>query len=77
MRESADDKARRYLTEGRVIITSVAGEHIRATCRGDGEIHRVEIHGDDRQCTCLARGRCSHIAAVNLVTATNHREDHR
>ncbi len=77
MRENAAEKAKRYLCEGRVIITSVAGEHIRATCRGDGELHHVEIHGDDRRCTCLARGRCSHIAAVGLVTATNHREDHR
>jgi len=78
MRESAETKARRYLTEGRLIVTVVAGDHVTATCRGDGEIHRLEVHGDDRQCSCLARSRCSHLIALGLVTATHRtREDHR
>ncbi len=39
MRENAAVKARRYLTEGRVIITAVSDSHVAASVRGDGAIY--------------------------------------
>ncbi len=40
-REDAAAKARRYLGEGRLTVTKVAGDLVRATCRGDGEGYRL------------------------------------
>lgn len=37
-RESAAEKARRYLTEGRLTIHEVTWDTIRATCRGSGAV---------------------------------------
>jgi len=69
-REAADMKARRYLTEGRVLVTGVSGDTVNAVVRGDAALHRV--HYDPRRgwrCTCPALGRCSHLQAVGLVVA--------
>ena len=74
MRENAQQKARRYLGEGRLIIRRVDGPHVLAHCRGDGVLHRVEVHDDHGTCTCDARGRCSHLLAVGLVTATTRKD---
>ena len=68
-RESAANKARRYLTEGRVTIDTVRSYHVRAVVRGDGAVWRVRVDGLDRTCTCPAQGLCAHILAVGLVTA--------
>lgn len=69
-REAADMKARRYLTEGRVLVTGVSGDTVNAVVRGDAALHRVQC---DRRwgwrCSCPAVGRCSHLLAVGLVTA--------
>ena len=35
MRESAQAKGRRLLTEGRLVVNLVNGHRIEATCRGD------------------------------------------
>ncbi len=40
-REDAVAKARRYLAEGRLLVTGVSGDHVTAACRGDGEIYRL------------------------------------
>ncbi len=69
MRENADAKARRYLVEGRVTITAVDGPRVLAYVRGDGAVWRCEAHGNDWVCNCPAKGRCSHLLAVGLVTA--------
>ena len=69
MRENAADKARRYLTEGRVTITAVKGPRVVAFVRGDGAVWRCEVHGSDWVCACPAKGRCAHLIAVGLVTA--------
>ena len=70
MRESAAVKAKRYLVEGRLVITQVDRHGITATCRGDGALHRCSwepVRG--WHCTCLARGRCSHLLALGSVVA--------
>jgi hypothetical protein len=71
-RENAATKARRYLCEGRLVVTEVDGETVHATCRGDGLIHSVE-HTRRRgwRCSCPAATACSHILATRLVVATN------
>lgn len=71
MRENATTKAHRYLTEGRLIVTTVVGNQATATCRGDGAIYQLEVHGDTATCTCPAKGRCAHLIALGHVTATN------
>lgn len=69
MREDAQTKARRYLTEGRLHTVEVAAETIGALCRGDGEIHRLGWNTvDDWTCSCKAMTtRCAHLLALRLV----------
>jgi len=70
MKENAAAKARRYLTEGRIIVTHVHSDITRARVRGDGAIYAVDIHGDTETCTCEAHTRhCAHLQAVRLITA--------
>jgi hypothetical protein len=71
MRESAAVKARRLLVEGRVVITRVAGLDVDALVRGDtAGFHAVAHRRGLWICDCAAVGRsCSHIQAVQLVTA--------
>ena len=69
MRENADVKARRYLAEGRLVLEVVTASAVRATVRGDGALHRVTWDRGRWACSCPARGRCSHMFAVGLVTA--------
>jgi uncharacterized Zn finger protein len=67
-RESADSKGRRYITEGRLIVTSVDGERVEATCRGQGENYRLGYQGGGWSCECPAVGLCAHLVALQLVT---------
>jgi hypothetical protein len=69
-RESIESKGRRYLLEGRLVVTRVDGDHVSACCRGDGEVYQCG-HEPDRGwwCSCPARtDQCSHLAALRLVT---------
>jgi uncharacterized Zn finger protein len=71
MRENAATKGRRLLVEGRLIVERVEGGLIAATCRGDsGAIYRLgyDPRSGEWRCTCPARGRCSHLVALMLVT---------
>ena len=69
MRESVPAKGRRLLTEGRLIVLEVSRGRVSATCRGDsGAIYRVGHDGSGWSCTCEAKGRCSHLVALMLVT---------
>lgn len=73
-RESAADKGRRLLVEGRLIVREIREDGtIVATCRGDsGEEYSLGYDSTKRQwrCTCAEmKGRCSHLCAVQLVTA--------
>jgi len=67
LRESAPDKALRYLTEGRVVIRRITPRTVMAQVRGDGEMYTVAGDPAGWSCTCPARGRCCHQLAVGLV----------
>lgn len=68
-RENVDDRARRYLTEGRVVITAAGPGHVDARVRGDGAIWTVAYRRGGWSCDCPSRGRCAHLIAVGCVTA--------
>ena len=70
MRENAYMKSRRYLVEGRVILTGIGQGIVTARVRGDGAIHDVSYSGGEWACTCPATSdQCSHCRAVRLVTS--------
>ena len=73
--ETSDMKADRLLAEGRLIVREIGNpshpRRIVAACRGDsGKIYALgyDPKADEWRCTCDARGRCSHIQALQLVT---------
>jgi uncharacterized Zn finger protein len=69
MREDYASKARRYLTEGRLTVRRADPHAITATCRGDSaEVYRVGCAHGEWFCTCPAKGRCSHMQALMLVS---------
>lgn len=68
-RESVDAKAQRYLTEGRVRILHVNDGGAHALVRGAGHLYTVDARPGTWRCTCPARRRCAHIAALELVVA--------
>jgi hypothetical protein len=83
-RENAHDKARRYLTEGRLRVLRVdPGPQMRrdaifAQCRGDsGEYFRLGYDAalGEWRCSCSARSECSHLKALKLVTTEPDKED--
>jgi hypothetical protein len=68
-RESAATKARRYLVEGRLLVTTVTDRVVVARCRGDGEIYQLAGDPGGWSCNCLAlTENCSHLIALRLVT---------
>lgn len=72
MRENAALKARRYLTEGRVIVHRVTPSLVVASCRGDGTMHRCRYEAGIWSCTCPVRSNgCAHLLAVRLVVAVD------
>lgn len=69
MREDAATKARRLLTQGRVIVTRVDGRDVTAIVRGDSaEFYSVAHRSRSCVCDCAALGRCSHVQALMLIT---------
>lgn len=71
--ENVDVKGRRLLTEGRLLVvrTGDGSGAVVATCRGDsGAVYDLGFDPKAREwrCTCEARGRCSHLVALQLVT---------
>lgn len=79
-RETAAEKARRYLAEGRLVVTVVDldCQVVRATCRGDGVLHSLGFHRRlGWWCSCPSRsGRCCHLLALRSVTAVDLPEPH-
>ena len=71
MRESLKVKGRRLLTEGRlsVMYVSLDGLSICARCKGDSGSDYMLGHSPANGwfCPCEARGRCSHLEALQLV----------
>lgn len=71
-RENAAGKARRYLTEGRVIVQAVRPGAVAATVRGDGRVYACAFLADSWACSCPAlTDQCAHLIAVRLVTAVD------
>lgn len=71
MRENVDTKGRRLLAEGRLTVVCVDGKKIIAECKGDSaEIYHLGWDPNEREwrCTCIARGKCSHLVALQLIT---------
>ncbi len=69
MRENAAAKARRLLSEGRLDVRKVEADEIAAYVRGDSaEVYSVGYTPAGWYCDCSARGRCSHVMALQLVT---------
>jgi uncharacterized Zn finger protein len=70
-RENVNDKAERYLREGRLRVVRVDGNLIVAKCRGGGIIYDLGFDPKLQQyrCTCPARGPCAHLVALQRVTA--------
>lgn len=68
-RESVEAKARRYLNEGRVCVVHADEGYLEAFCRGAGEFYAVVYTREGWHCFCPSRGRCAHLAAVQLVSA--------
>jgi uncharacterized Zn finger protein len=71
-RKAPPTKAASLLAEGRLTVTGVDGERIAATCQGDTGVWQLSWQrGRGWRCTCPALGfgrRCSHLAALMLVT---------
>ena len=66
-REIIEAKARRYLAEGRLVVT---GDQVTAVCHGDtGAYDLGHTPGRGWWCSCPVRtDRCSHLAALWLIT---------
>ena len=68
-RETTHAKAARYLAEARLTVLRLDGDHVAATCRGSGELHRGG-HDPARGWwrTCRVRtDQCAHL--LRSVTA--------
>jgi len=72
-RESVQEKAFRYLREGRLTIERVDqhGGLVVAKCKGEtGEwMCGYDVQVKQWRCTCLARGDCAHLRALRSVVA--------
>jgi hypothetical protein len=67
-RESASEKGRRYVGEGRLTIERADASGVRATCRGAGAVYHVAwTPGVGWSCSCPAKTRCAHRVALELV----------
>jgi uncharacterized Zn finger protein len=69
--ETIAAKAGRYLTEGRLTVLAVNGDHVTAVCYGGHDAIYQLGHDPGRgwHCSCPVRsGRCSHLTALQMVT---------
>lgn len=72
-RENAQAKGRRYVGEGRLVLTALGPRSVAGTCRGDGAVYRLGwTPARGWWCTCPAKtDRCAHLSACRLVTAVD------
>lgn len=74
-RESAHDKGRRYLVEGRLTVRQASRAGVVAFVRGDsGLVYRAEWSRDlgGWACNCPARSdACAHLTALRLVVVVH------
>jgi uncharacterized Zn finger protein len=77
VRESAHEKGRRYLIEGRLTVERVDARGILARCHGSGSTYRLGWNAGSRAwyCECAARGTCSHLVALQLCVAVPPRAE--
>jgi hypothetical protein len=70
VRETVQEKALRYLGDGRVRIRAVNPAGVEAEVRGGGDaIYKTRREGRRWSCSCPAWQRqCCHVRAVRLVT---------
>lgn len=71
-RETVEAKAARYLTEGRIVVTSVSGDLVTATCRGQGE--QYDLGHDPARgwwCSCPVRTDRHHPAPHRRPSRTS------
>jgi len=76
-RETLEAKALRLLAEGRVLVLLVDAEHIEARVRGSDAEHMTGYRRGGWWCDSEAHRfgrRCSHLAALQLVTVRPVRE---
>lgn len=73
-RESAAAKALRYLSEARLTVTALDGDHVTAVCKGSGESYQLGHDlGRGWWCGCPARtDQCAHLLALQSVTVRRH-----
>ena len=69
MRESAADKGKRLLTEGRLVVEQAGPGYFCATVRGSADIHLVQYTRRGWSCSCPSRSTCGHLVAAALVSA--------
>jgi len=75
MRETATEKGRRYLSEGRVIVSDVRLNRVSAAVRGNGTVYQTGFSDGEWHCSCpTPTDRCSHLYAVRKVTAPDVNE---
>jgi len=69
-RETVEQKAARYLTEGRLTVTYVLGEHVAAVCMGQSGAYDLGYSpGRGWFCSCPVRADdCCHLRALWLIT---------
>jgi uncharacterized Zn finger protein len=67
-RESAAEKSKRLLIDGRVQVVTAGSRGVRAVVEGDHSIYEVHVTpGGKASCECASYGPCSHAMAVGLV----------
>lgn len=74
-REPVEAKGRRYLVEGRLVVTGADDRSIEASCRGGGAVYELGHDGEAWWCSCPARGTCAHLLALRLVTVREQPAD--
>jgi uncharacterized Zn finger protein len=72
-RENAEDKGRRYLLDGRLVVELAQPGYFRATVRGGGQIYCVTFGRGGWHCTCPARSLCCHLVAAHRIAAPTDR----
>ncbi len=66
--ETVGDRARRYLTDGRLTVHRADGTQVLASCAGHHAQYRLGYDQDHGWwCECGSRDTCSHLYALGLV----------
>lgn len=66
-RETIEQKAGRYLREGRLTVRSLAGRRVHAVCSGSADYELGHSSDDGWWCDCPAYKTCAHLRALQLV----------